>query len=97
MQALDLINNDEELIITNCDQRTEWESSEFLNFVHNENLDGCVVTYSSENPKNSFCQVDSNNDIIQIVEKNLISILRLVNKIFGMPMVIEILFGFMLI
>lgn len=78
MQALEYINNDEELIITNCDQRTEWESSEFLDFIKNTNIDGCVVTYSSNNPKNSFCQVDSNDDIIQIVEKNPISNIALI-------------------
>jgi NDP-sugar pyrophosphorylase family protein len=78
MQALEYIDNDDELIITNCDQRTEWESSEFIDFIKNKNIDGCVVTYSSNNPKNSFCQVDSNNDIIQIVEKNLISNIALI-------------------
>ncbi len=78
MQALEYINNDDELIITNCDQRTEWESSEFINFIKNTNIDGCVVTYSSNNPKNSFCQVDSNDDIVQIVEKNPISNIALI-------------------
>jgi NDP-sugar pyrophosphorylase family protein len=78
MQALEYIDNDDELIITNCDQRTEWESSEFIDFIKNKNIDGCVVTYSSNNPKNSFCQVDSNNDIIQIVEKNSISNIALI-------------------
>jgi dTDP-glucose pyrophosphorylase len=75
---LEYIDNDDELIITNCDQRTEWESSEFIDFIKNKNIDGCVVTYSSNNPKNSFCQVDSNNDIIQIVEKNSISNIALI-------------------
>jgi NDP-sugar pyrophosphorylase family protein len=78
MQALEYIDNDDELIVTNCDQRTEWESSDFLSFVGNEDVDGCVVTYTSENPKNSFCQIDSNDDIAQIVEKRPISDVALI-------------------
>jgi NDP-sugar pyrophosphorylase family protein len=73
LQALQYINNDEELIITNCDQRTEWESSEFLKFISQDDVDGCVVTYHSDNPKNSFCALNSHNDITQIVEKKAIS------------------------
>lgn len=78
LKALEYINNDEELIITNCDQRTEWESSDFLEFVHNDNVDGCVVTYTSDSPKNSFCKVDSDNFIIQMAEKRPISNIALI-------------------
>ena len=78
LQALDYINNDEELIITNCDQRTEWESIDFLNFIQDENIDGCVVTYNSVNPKNSFCQLNSDGEITKIVEKQPISNVALI-------------------
>ena len=39
----DDINNDEELIIANCDQIMEWTSSRFLDYVRH--YDGAVVTY----------------------------------------------------
>lgn len=78
LKAIDLINNDEELIITNCDQRTDWESEDFLNFLKLNNSDGCVVTYTSDNPKNSFCEVDDQNNIIRIVEKNPVSDIALI-------------------
>lgn len=78
LQALEYINNDEELIITNCDQRTEWESIDFQNFIHNDNIDGCVVTYNSKNAKNSFCQLNTDDEIIKIVEKQPISNVALI-------------------
>ena len=33
--AKEYIDNDEELVTTNCDQRTDWNSDEFINFCRN--------------------------------------------------------------
>jgi len=74
LYAKDFINNDEPLIITNCDQRLEWNSEDFLDFINNNNnSDGIVVTYDSDNPKNSFVKLNDNGDVITITEKNPIS------------------------
>ena len=70
--AEDLINTKDSLIITNCDQITDWESSDFLSFISNDNLDGIVVTYTSTNPKNSFAVV-KNGRVVSIVEKKAVS------------------------
>ena len=43
--AKEYINNDEELITTNCDQRTDWNAEAFLNFCRGSESDGVVVTY----------------------------------------------------
>lgn len=43
--AKNLIDNSEELIVTNCDQQTDWNPSGFLNYVRDSNCDGCVITY----------------------------------------------------
>lgn len=71
------IDNDEDLIITNCDQITDWDSKEFLKFVSSVELDGVVVTYTSTNPKNSFASV-SDGIVTKLVEKNPISDVALI-------------------
>jgi dTDP-glucose pyrophosphorylase len=76
--AKDYLNEDEELIITNCDQILEWDSNRFLNESRNKNLDCSVLTYNSDNPKNSFIKVDENDITILIKEKECISNLALV-------------------
>ena len=56
LMAETYIDNSEELIITNCDQLMEWDSTLFANFIKNE-MDGAVVTYTSKDPKNSFVEL----------------------------------------
>lgn len=75
--AKDLIDNNQSLVITNCDQITDWESQDFLSFVSNENIDGVVVTYTSTNPKNSFAVVN-NGRITNLVEKKAVSNVALI-------------------
>lgn len=72
LTAINHINNQQPLIITNCDQITDWDSDDFINFINNDNIDGCVVTYPSENPKNSFALVE-NGEIIKMYEKTPVS------------------------
>lgn len=78
-----LINNSQELITTNCDQRTEWDSKAFINFTKNNEMDGCVATYPYDNivlgqkSPYSFIKLNSNNIAIQLEEKLAISNLAL--------------------
>jgi NDP-sugar pyrophosphorylase family protein len=65
------INNNEELIIANCDQIMEWDSNLFF---HNVRLyDGAVVTYYSDTDKNSYARLDKKGHVIEIREKEVIS------------------------
>lgn len=67
----DQINNDEELIIANCDQIMEWNST---NFLHNVRLyDGAVVTYHTDTDKNSYARLDKSGLVVEIREKEVIS------------------------
>ena len=70
--AKELIDNDEELVITNCDQVLKWDSSKFLDFVAGP-MDGCVVTYYSQVKKNSYVKVDENGFAVELAEKRVIS------------------------
>jgi NDP-sugar pyrophosphorylase family protein len=67
----ELINTEEELVIANCDQIMEWDSSKFL--LNARLNDGCIVTYHTETKKNSYATVDKNALVTEVREKQVIS------------------------
>lgn len=67
------INNDNPLVISNCDQYLEWDSSDFLRVCRQPEVDGCVLTYFADTTKNSYCRVDSNGKCLEFKEKSVIS------------------------
>ena len=67
----DDINNDEELVIANCDQIMEWTSHRFLDYVRY--YDGAVVTYHAHTDKNSYARVNKDGLVQEIREKQVIS------------------------
>jgi dTDP-glucose pyrophosphorylase len=67
----DQINNDEELIIANCDQIMEWNSANFLMNVRQ--YDGAIVTYYENTDKNSYARINEHGQVTEIQEKNVIS------------------------
>lgn len=74
MCASALINNDSQLIITNCDQIIEDFSYETLLSYGNYNkVDGIVGAFHSASPKNSYIKVNDDNEVIEIREKQVIS------------------------
>jgi NDP-sugar pyrophosphorylase family protein len=65
------IDNDDELVIANCDQIMEWDPTLFY---HNVRLyDGAVVTYYSDTDKNSYARLDRKGHVVEIREKEVIS------------------------
>lgn len=72
LAAKEYIDNDEPLIITNCDQILQWDSNKFLSSVQSSNVDGAVVLYKSNSNKDSFAKI-VDGKIIKIVEKDPIS------------------------
>lgn len=71
--AAEYIDNDHPLLIANSDQVVEWNSSEFLYKMHEQELDGGIVCFKSTHPKWSFAKVDDNGYVTQVAEKNPIS------------------------
>jgi NDP-sugar pyrophosphorylase family protein len=67
------INNDQPLLITNCDQIMNWNSVNFQNFIETTELDGVVVTYNSETLKNSYVKLNDKGLAIKFAEKEVIS------------------------
>lgn len=78
-----LINNNDELVTTNCDQKTEWNSDLFLKKCREPGTDGCVVTYPynniivGEKSPYSFIELDKKGYGTQLEEKKAISDLAL--------------------
>lgn len=67
----DQINNDDELIIANCDQIMEWNSDTF--FLNVRQYDGAIVTYHSDTDKNSYARINRQGLVTEIREKEVIS------------------------
>lgn len=65
------IDNDDELIIANCDQIMTWNSEQFLANVRM--FDGAVVTYYHNHERNSYAKVNRHGLVTQIKEKQVIS------------------------
>jgi len=67
-------DDNEKLIITNCDQLMHWDSKRFQNFINdNSDLGGIVITYDSLNEKNSFVKLEDNGYASLFKEKERIS------------------------
>lgn len=66
------VDQDSELIITNCDQAMIWDANDFLDSVRNENADGAIVLFQSESPQHSFAKLNGIK-VVDIAEKNPIS------------------------
>jgi len=67
----DQINNDDELIIANCDQIMEWNSDTF--FLNVRQYDGAIVTYHSDTDKNSYARINKQGLVTEVREKEVIS------------------------
>jgi choline kinase len=70
--AKDYINNDEELILTNCDQHLVWDPKSFLEKSRAEGIDGSILVHNSSSHKHSYAVI-KNNFVTHLAEKNPIS------------------------
>jgi HAD superfamily hydrolase (TIGR01509 family) len=71
--AKHLIDNDSPLLIANSDQYLDWNTSEFMYKMQEQDVDAGMVTFRSTHPKWSFAKVDSDGYVTQVAEKNPIS------------------------
>jgi HAD superfamily hydrolase (TIGR01509 family) len=71
--AKDIINNDNPLIIANSDQYIEWNTSDFMYKMQEQDADAGILTFKSTHPKWSFVKIDENGFVTEVAEKNPIS------------------------
>ena len=67
------INNDEELMIANCDQYIEISIDEYLFKIRENKYDGCIMTMSSNDPKWSYVKFNQLGLVTEVAEKVVIS------------------------
>lgn len=71
--AKQFINNDNPLIITNCDQILHYDSQKYIDFLKQTDPDGNVMTFYSNTDKNSYAIIDENGWCTKVAEKQVIS------------------------
>jgi dTDP-glucose pyrophosphorylase len=71
--AKEYIDNDDVLITCNSDQIVEWDPNEFLTAAGDDNLDGCIPIFNSDNPKWSYVETDEDGLVTMAAEKDPIS------------------------
>lgn len=67
--AKNLINNDEHLLIANSDQYVDWNNSETIDDLISSGVDGGILTFTANEEKWSYAEVDSNGFVKEVFEK----------------------------
>ena len=70
--AKNLINNDNQLLISNSDQWMDWDSSAFMYAMQRDVIDGGILTFRNTHPKWSYAKL-KNNWVCEVAEKVPIS------------------------
>ena len=75
LEAENLINNDEELLISDTDHYLEWDHEFFNNKIRKMNIDGCTMIFPDKYnlKKSSFVKLDNKGFVIESAEKQVIS------------------------
>jgi len=73
LMAVEYINNNDQLIISNGDQIIDGDFDAFINSFEKRKVDAGVICFESVHPKWSYVRLDENNKVIQTAEKNPIS------------------------
>jgi len=67
------INNDEPLLLANSDQIVEMDMGDFIHDSIERKLDGSILTFPASHPKWSYAKIDSNDHLVELREKEVIS------------------------
>lgn len=73
--AEDKINNDDELMIANCDQLVldpGWLKGS-LEYYREKEADGGILCFLNDSPKWSYCRMSGPEKVIEVVEKQVVS------------------------
>ena len=75
LEASKLIDNDDELIISDTDHYLKWNSEFFNNEIRTKDIDGCVMVFPEEytSKKASYVELDDQGYVIRSAEKQPIS------------------------
>ena len=71
--ARDYIDNDDPLMIANCDQWIDWSIDDYLQAMQDQQADGFIMTMWADDPKWSFARLDDEGNATEVVEKQVVS------------------------
>jgi NDP-sugar pyrophosphorylase family protein len=71
--ARELIDNDEPLMIANCDQWVDAEIDDYLAMGDDADVDGVIMTMWADDPKWSYVRFDEEGRVSEVVEKQVVS------------------------
>lgn len=71
--AQQYIDNDQPLMIANCDQYVAVDMDEYLAGMRRGDYDGYIMTMTANDPKWSFVRLDNAGAIVEVVEKKVVS------------------------
>jgi len=72
---MDMIEDDEPVIVTYCDNPYLWDYDKFKTWVEETKVDGCVLTHSGFHPHRlastymAYCKTEEDDSLIEIKEK----------------------------
>lgn len=73
LKAAQYIDNDKQLLISDCDQAFGWQAADFFPTMEKCKADGGLVTFYSQSPNKSYCDIDMLGRVIRVAEKEVIS------------------------
>lgn len=73
MLARDYIENGDPLMIANSDQFVDCDINDYLAQIEEDDVDGLIMTFWADNPKWSYCGMNSDGTVSEVVEKEVIS------------------------
>jgi len=71
--ARDFIDNDDALMIANADQFVDLDIDIYLAEMDVQQADGLIMTFEADHPKWSYCRLDEGMNVIEVVEKKVVS------------------------
>lgn len=71
--AKDFVNNDNPLMIANSDQWVDIDINDYLETMDKADADGMIMTMWADDPKWSFVRFNDKNEIVEVVEKEVVS------------------------
>jgi NDP-sugar pyrophosphorylase family protein len=71
--SADLIDNDSPLLIANSDQYVEFNLDAFVDSIQQKDVDGSILTMTSNDEKWSYIKYDQNKLVTEVREKEVIS------------------------
>ena len=73
LQAERFIDNDDALMIANCDQYVSVSMDAYLAKMVEGAFDGFIMTMTANDPKWSFVQLNGSDEVVAVVEKKVVS------------------------